>query len=65
MASHISEKQSLIISFQKQFEVFKNKFTKQEKESKNLKTNLEKFEEAAKKEELIQCPYCDFVANSK
>ena len=65
MASHVSEKDSLILSLKKQVEVFENKLTKHEKETKNLKSKFEKFEMAAKKEELIQCPDCDFVASSK
>ena len=61
----VSEKDSLISSFEKQFKEIKLKLAKHEKETKALKTKVEILDTSDKQEVKFQCPDCDFKSNTQ
>ena len=65
MIKLVSEKDSLISSFEKHFEKIELKFAKQEEENKALKTKVESLDTSNKQEVKFQCPDCGFKTDSE
>ena len=65
MVNCMNEKDLLINTLNTKVEEIEKKQDKQQKETNNMKTKIEKLKVATKKEEIIKCPDCDFIASSK